>query len=82
MSCGCKKSSNKEKIIEDILKENNIQYKREYVFKDLKSPNNGYLRFDFAIFENNSLKYLIEYDGETHSLDCIRGWNTKEKILY
>ena len=82
MSCGCKKSSNKEKIIENLLKENNIQYKREYVFKDLLSPNNGYLRFDFAIFKNNILQYLIEYDGETHSLDYINGWNTKEKILY
>lgn len=83
MSCGCLKTSNKEYIIEQILLENNIKYKKEYVFKDLLSSKKGYLRFDFAILnEDNTVKYLIEYDGETHSLDHIQGWNTKEKIQY
>lgn len=83
MSCGCLKQSQGEYIIENILKKNNISYKKEYVFSDLLSPKNGYLRFDFAILDdNNMVKKLIEYDGETHSTNYIGGWNTKEKIMY
>lgn len=83
MSCGCMKQSHGEYLIETILKTNNIKYKKEYVFLDLLSPKNGYLRFDFAILDDqNNVKKLIEYDGETHSTDYIGGWNTKEKIEY
>jgi len=35
-SCGCLGNSVGEAIIEDILKKNNIPYKKEYKFKDLK----------------------------------------------
>lgn len=83
MSCGCLKTSNQEYIIEQLLLKNNIKYKKEYVFKDLLSSKNGYLRFDFAILnEDNSVKYLIEYDGETHDPNHVLGWNTSEKIKY
>ena len=69
LSCGCLKSSFAELQIEKILKENNIQYKKEYSFNDLKSENNIPLRFDFAIFNtDNSIKCLIEYDGEQYFL--------------
>ena len=47
-----------------ILKENNIFFKTQYTFNDLKKEN--LLRFDFAIFENENLMYLIEYQGEQH----------------
>ena len=68
-SCGCLNSSYGEEIIETILKENNIIYKKEFSFKELVSDNNIPLRFDFAIFNNdNTLKCLIEYDGEQHYL--------------
>lgn len=67
LSCGCLRSSYGEQRIEEILCENNIQYKKEYIFPDLLSENNKPLRFDFAIFdEQNQLKCLIEYDGEQH----------------
>ena len=83
MSCGCMKQSHGEYFIENILKINNIKYKKEYVFLDLLSPKNGSLRFDFAILDDqNNVKKLIEYDGETHSMSYIGGWNTKEKIEY
>lgn len=65
-SCGCLNSSSKEKFIENILKENNIKYETQYSFPDCKSKNNYVLRFDFAIFKNNKLYSLIEYDGEQH----------------
>lgn len=68
LSCGCLRSSFGEKSIERILKENNILYKKEYTFDDLINENGNKLKFDFAIFENNNLKCLIEYDGEQHYL--------------
>lgn len=64
-SCGCIKSYG-ESIIQQMLDKNNIVYKREYSFNDLRGPNNGLLRFDFAIFNNNQLQYLIEFDGRNH----------------
>lgn len=65
INCGCSKKSNGEIKIEDILKENNINYKTEYSFDDLKDI--FVLRFDFAIFDaNNNLIKLIEFQGEQH----------------
>ena len=82
-SCGCLKQSHGELIIENLLKQHNIDYKKEYVFKDLITPKGGNARFDFAILdENKNVKYLIEYDGETHDFSHIHGWNTEEKIKY
>jgi hypothetical protein len=69
LSCGCLRSSFGEKIIENLLKENNIVYQKEYSFSNLVSENNIPLRFDFAIFNNNKIQILIEYDGEQHYLD-------------
>ena len=64
-SCGCLKQSAREMLIENFLKDNNIQYIPQYSFPDLKSNKNYVLHFDFAIFVNNIIK-LIEYDGEQH----------------
>lgn len=60
-SCGCLRSKG-EFQIEQLLKENNIPFIREYSFDDLKSLKGWPLRYDF--FVNNS--YLIEFDGEQH----------------
>lgn len=57
-SCGCISKSIEEQNIENILKENNLPYQKEYIFKDLPKR-----RFDFYI-DN---KYLIEFDGEQHT---------------
>lgn len=64
-SCGCLKSKGEYKI-NHILQENQIMFIQQYTFNDLKSENNIKYKFDFAIFENNQLSYLIEYDGEQH----------------
>ena len=67
LSCGCLRSSYGELAIEKILKDNNINFLKEYTFNDLVSENNVLLRFDFAIFnKDGNLKCLIEYDGEQH----------------
>lgn len=62
-SCGCIKSQG-EAEIEILLKQHNINFIREYEFSDLVDilP----LRFDFAIFNKEKLKCLIEFQGEQH----------------
>lgn len=68
-SCGCI-SSNGENKIEQLLKENNISYKKQFSFNDLYDKNPSYpLKFDFAIFNNHQLSYLIEYDGIQHFIE-------------
>lgn len=70
-SCGCLSSSYGEKIIEDILKENNIQYIKEYKQENWKFPDtNGYARFDFYLPTYNR---LIEFDGRQH-FEETKGW--------
>lgn len=63
-SCGCIKTSIGEKNIKNILEKNNISYKEQVIFNDLK--NIKPLRFDFGIYENNKLVRLIEFDGIQH----------------
>lgn len=62
-SCGCLKSSSGEYVIEKFLKDHNIQFIKEFTFKDLKSDKNYPLRFDFYLPDFN---LLIEYDGIQH----------------
>lgn len=64
-SCGCL-SSVGEKQIKDILVENDINFKPQYTFDDLRSPTGFFLYFDFAIFKNNKLQCLLEYQGPQH----------------
>ncbi len=61
--------SKAERLIEDYLRNNQIEYDREFTFNDLIGVGGGLLRYDFAIFkdeEKAQLKCLIEYDGEFH----------------
>lgn len=68
ISCGCV-SSKGELIIASFLKDNGIQYIKEYSFSDLISPySSKRLRFDFAIFYNQNLYCLIEFDGRQHEV--------------
>ena len=76
-SCGCGSRSIGEENIENLLKENNIAYAREYSFEDLVSKKR--LRFDFAIFKNNQLSHLIEFDGRQHN-NNYTPWNSKETL--
>lgn len=50
-----------EKRIQQILEEQKIAYQPEFSFPGSKK------RFDFAIFNERGLFYLIEYDGSQHS---------------
>lgn len=75
-SCGCRKTSHNEDLIEQFLIQKNIKYQREYSFKDLYDID--LLRFDYAIFDdNNCLLCLIEYQGEQHTIKTNRWYNEK-----
>lgn len=64
--CYCDMSSKGERAIIEILNELNVNYREEYSFKDLKSVKNFPLRFDFAIFKENEILFLIEFNGVQH----------------
>lgn len=66
LSCGCLEESKGEMIIEQLLRELDIKFKKQFSFSDLKGDN-SLLRFDFAILDNNkNIQYLIEFQGIQH----------------
>ena len=76
-SCGCLKSKGELKI-NQLLTQMNYTYCTQYSFPDLiykDTQRRAY--FDFAIFNNNQLICLIEYDGIQHYV----GWNENEENL-
>ena len=73
-SCGCLKSKGEQKI-EAILKNNNIKYEKEKIFKDCVFKNGSFARFDFYLPEYNC---LIEYDGEQHYRCTNNGQDSDE----
>ena len=61
------RASRGEIKIEEILKEAEFNFKEEYIFPDLKSPNGRPLRFDFVIFDDEGkIDFIIEYQGRQH----------------
>lgn len=65
-SCGCKNSIG-ELNINKLLTNNNINYKSQYTNSDLRTDKNGYLKYDFAILQNDKVIRLIEFDGPQHN---------------
>ena len=78
-SCGCLGDSYGEYCCKEWLKNKNILYFREYIFSDLLSSKGYPLKFDFAIFENEELKCLIEYQGEQHYNESDFGKQQREE---
>lgn len=70
----CKETKG-EKAISDWLDKNNISYEIQYKFKECKDERS--LPFDFAVFQNNKLVLLIEYDGQHHFQPVRYGKNDK-----
>lgn len=68
LSCGCISSWGEQQIL-SILQNNNIAYKKEKTFTDLISIKGGHPRFDFAIYNDNGLCCLVEYQGIQHYED-------------
>lgn len=81
-SCGvCLNHSIGERIIQNFLEENKIDYRHEYSFSDLTTENGYPMRFDFCIMKNNQIDFLLEYDGNIHFKESIKesGWLTEEE---
>lgn len=56
-----------EKVVYDYLINNNYKIKMQYGFDDLRGLTNEFLKFDFAILDNNNkLLGLLEIDDEEH----------------
>ena len=56
------RASRAEIKIEEILREAGLNFKMEYIFPDLKSPNGRPLRFDFVVFDDDGkIDFMIEY---------------------
>ena len=68
ISCGQSSMSFGERVIEQYLQNNKIEYQKEYTYDDLKSPRGYKLRYDFAMIINNEV-ILIEFDGTQHKED-------------
>jgi len=63
--CSVCNETSGEKAIRSILENQNINFKYQYAFKDLR--NKRKLRFDFAVLKNdNAVDFLIEYQGKQH----------------
>ena len=53
--------------IREILEEAELNFKMEYIFPDLRSPNGRPLRFDFVVFDDEEkIDFIIEYQGKQH----------------
>lgn len=78
-SCGCLGSAG-ELAIERILKAENIKYIKEYSFNDLISKYGKKYRFDFAVFENDTIKFLIEFDGRQHFTGPEATWKKTRSL--
>ena len=79
-SCGCINSRG-EKLITQILQQNNINFATQYTFDDLLSDKGYPLRFDFAIFKDNKLDFLIEFDGRQH-YESVEYWGGEDYLKY
>lgn len=66
-SCGCINSFNESKICQ-ILDTLNFKYIQQKTFKDLTSTGRecDKLMFDIAVYNDDALLYIIEYDGIQH----------------
>lgn len=64
--CPVCNESKGEKKIRELLELRNIEFEMQKEFEGLIGLGGNNLRFDFALFDNNVLKLLIEYDGEFH----------------
>lgn len=77
-SCGCmfNKSFGEDAIV-TLLTDNDIDFKYQQRYDNLKAINGKRYSFDFYVNNN----YIIEYDGSQHFYYKNSGWDTKEHLL-
>lgn len=76
-SCGCIVSMG-ENLISSILRDNRVDFKKQYSFDDLYTTKQRKLYFDFGILNNGELQCLIEYQGRQHFFYDENWKQTKE----
>jgi hypothetical protein len=74
-SCGCLHSSGEE-IISKILTKYNIEYSKQYTFPEWKNTNYWRYRYDFVVYNEGAVQFIIEYDGFHHFGFNDNNWNT------
>jgi hypothetical protein len=72
----CNKSKG-EKAIQKLLEMNNISFSPQIIFDKLLGNGGGNLRFDFGVFEQDSLLFLLEYQGQQH----FKPWGQTEELI-
>lgn len=77
-SCGCVHSKGEQEITKLFI-EHNIEFATQYTFPDLIDIRP--LRFDFAVFNNGKLNYLVEYNGKQHYEKAPGQWGESFEIL-
>ena len=60
------RDSKLEVKIYNILTDYGVPFEEEYTFNDLMSSSGRLLRFDFAVFDDDELDFLIEAQGIQH----------------
>lgn len=79
-SCGCLNSKANE-LMDKILTDLKIPFKREYKFEDCRDT--APLPFDFALFnKQEELIGLIELNGSLHYSTSGTGWDTPARLIY
>lgn len=73
-SCGCLVSKGESKI-RACLEEANYNFSTQKSFTDLLSPKQGYLKYDFCIYnDDGTINFLIEFDGRQHRIGPEGNW--------
>lgn len=79
-SCGCIKSKG-EMLINKWLVKHQIDFYPQYSIEEIVLDSGRCPFFDFAIFKNNKLLCLIEYNGRQHYTYSNYGWDNEENFL-
>lgn len=78
--CPICNESKGERLVANLLDSWGVEYAREYTFPKLLGTADGELRYDFAIFLNETLVALIEVDGEFHRRNVYGGKEGEELL--
>lgn len=78
ISCGCINSKGNTVIKLYLQSQPQYSFKTEYRISDCKDKNS--LPFDFALFKNNELIALLEYQGIQHFTCENHGWDNPDKF--
>ena len=76
-SCGCVNSWGETQLIY-LFNKYNLSFKKEVTFDDFITECNGHPRFDFAIYKNDKLFCLVEFDGRQHFY-YDKNWNQSQE---